>query len=134
MMTDILENARAYRKMIEDAAQYLPDEKAQDCVAIHPTWDGSGVEYTAGLKIAHNGTVYKVLTTHVSQPAWTPADAPSLFVEVLTDPGRILPWKQPESTNPYAKGDKVTHNGFTWISDMDSNVWEPGAYGWTKIQ
>ncbi len=56
------------------------------------------------------------------------------FAEVLTDPDRILPWKQPDSTNPYAKGDKVTHKGFTWISDIDGNVWEPGAYGWSKSE
>lgn len=133
-MTDILEQARAYRKLIEDAAQYLPDEKVRECVALHPVWDGSGVQYTAGLKVAHEGTVYKVLTTHVSQPTWAPADAPSLFAEVLTDPERILSWKQPDSTNPYAKGDKVAHNGNTWMSNLDGNVWEPGTYGWTKIQ
>lgn len=133
-MTEILEQAIAYRKLIEDAAQYLPDGKEQKCVALYPIWDGSGVEYQAGLKLAYAGTVYKVLTTHVSQPAWTPADAPSLFAEVLTDPERILPWKQPDSTNSYAKGNKVTHNGSTWMSDLDGNVWEPGTYGWTKIQ
>ena len=31
------------------------------------------------------------------------------------------------------KGDKVTHNGLRWISEADSNVWEPGVYGWTNI-
>lgn len=133
-MTDILEQARAYRKLIEDAVQYLPDEKVQECVALYPIWDGSGVQYTAGLKVAFEGTVYKVLTTHVSQPAWTPEGAPSLFAEVLTDPERILPWKQPDSTNPYMKGDKVAHKDSTWVSDLDGNVWEPGQYGWTKVE
>ena len=38
------------------------------------------------------------------------------------------------SANAYAKGDKVTHNGKTWISDIDNNVW-PRAYmyGWKQI-
>lgn len=39
---------------------------------------------------------------------------------------------QLDSTNPYTKGDKVTHNGKTWISDIDNNVWEPGVYGWME--
>ncbi|WP_270217645.1 carbohydrate-binding protein [Dorea longicatena] len=39
----------------------------------------------------------------------------------------------PDSTNPYAKGDKVTHNGKTWISTADGNVWEPGVYGWEEV-
>lgn len=133
-MTDIIAKAYAYRKMIEDAAQYLPDEKVQDSVRLFPVWDGSGVSYEAGTKVSYRGVVYKVLTAHVSQAGWTPTAAPSLFAEVLTDPDRILPWKQPDSTNPYAKSDKVTHSGFTWISDVDGNVWEPGTYGWSKIE
>ena len=28
--------------------------------------------------------------------------------------------------------DKVSHNGKYWTSDVDSNVWEPGVYGWTE--
>ena len=33
----------------------------------------------------------------------------------------------------YNIGDKVTHNGKTWVSDVDNNVWEPGVYGWKCI-
>ena len=29
-------------------------------------------------------------------------------------------------------GDKVTHNGKTWVSNIDGNVWEPGVYGWNE--
>lgn len=45
----------------------------------------------------------------------------------------IIEWQQPDSTNPYMKDDKVTHNGKTWVSDIDNNVWEPGVYGWTEL-
>lgn len=69
-----------------------------------------------------------------SQEAWTPPDAPSLFAKVLIpDTDTIPEWEQPDSTNPYAKGDKVTHNGKTWISTADGNVWEPGVYGWEEV-
>jgi hypothetical protein len=27
----------------------------------------------------------------------------------------------------------VTHNGSTWVSIVDNNVWEPGVYGWEKV-
>ena len=40
---------------------------------------------------------------------------------------------QPDSTNTYKKGDKVIHNGKTWVSDVDNNSWEPGVYGWSEI-
>ena len=57
-----------------------------------------------------------------------PDTASSLYAKVLTDPtGKVLPWEQPNSTNPYKKGDRVTHKGKTWESLVDSNVWEPGA-------
>lgn len=61
-------------------------------------------------------------------------DAPSLFAKVLIPDSSTVPeWEQPDSTNPYAKGDKVTHNGKTWISTADGNVWEPGVYGWEEV-
>ena len=41
---------------------------------------------------------------------------------------------QLDSTKTYSKGDHVTHNGKTWVSDYDNNVWEPGVFGWTEIE
>ena len=49
------------------------------------------------------------------------------------DPEVIPEWEQPDSTNPYMMGDKVTHNEKTWESTVDNNVWEPGVYGWFQI-
>lgn len=75
-----------------------------------------------------------VLQAHTSQDTWTPPDAPSLFAKVLIPDSSTIPeWEQPESTNPYSKGDKVTHNGKTWQSTTDNNVWEPGVYGWEEV-
>lgn len=42
-------------------------------------------------------------------------------------------WEQPDSTNAYGKGDKVAHNGKTWVSTLDNNSWEPGVYGWDEV-
>ena len=49
-----------------------------------------------------------------------------------TEVDDIPEWVQPDSTNPYRKGDKVVHNGKTWESTIDNNVWEPGVYGWAE--
>lgn len=46
----------------------------------------------------------------------------------------VLGNDMPNCTNPYQTGDKVTYNGATWISTIDNNVWEPGVYGWTKVE
>ena len=110
------------------------DEQALDVPALYPAWR-SGVTYTAGQRLLYNSVLYKVLQDHTSQETWTPEAAPSLFAKVLIPDETVIPeWEQPDSTNPYRMGDKVKHNGKTWVSDIDNNVWEPGVYGWTEVQ
>lgn len=109
------------------------DKQALSVPVLYPSWR-SGVSYVAGKRVLYNNTLYKVLQDHTSQDDWTPDIAVSLFAKVLIpDETVISEWEQPDSTNPYAKGDKVLHNGKTWVSDIDGNVWEPGVYGWTEV-
>ncbi len=130
----LIEKARELRALIEKAVQSLDDKDALECVCLYEKWSGDSVQYTAGQRVQDDGILYTVLQAHTSQPDWKPAAAPSLFAKVLIpDPTVIPEWEQPDSTNPYSKGDKVTHNGKTWVSDIDGNVWEPGVYGWTEV-
>lgn len=109
------------------------DEEALNAIELYPEWK-SGVTYEDGKRVRYNGVLYKCITGHDSQDTWTPTDAPSLWTKVLIpSPTEIPEWEQPESTNPYAKGDKVKHNGKTWVSTIDGNVWEPGVYGWEEV-
>ena len=127
------ERARRLRPLIERAAQSLPDTDALEAVEIYPAWDGRGVDYPAGQRLRHGGILYDVITAHRSQQDWPPDAAPSLFARVLIpDPDTVPEWTQPDSTNPYHADDRVTHNGKTWQSQIDGNVWEPGVYGWTE--
>ena len=106
------------------------DEQALAAAAIYPAWR-EGVVYGVNERVKHEGVLYKVLQFHTSQNGWEPSAAPSLFAQVLIpDPEAVPEWQQPDSTNGYMTGDKVTHNGSTWVSTMDNNVWEPGVYGW----
>ncbi len=123
----------SYAPLIEKAAQSLPDEEALNGVALFPHWT-VGVNYTAGQKVQYNGVLYTVLQAHTSQETWTPTDAPSLFAKVLIpDPTVIPEWEQPDSTNPYNKGDKVMYNGVVYESIINGNVWQPGVYGWIEV-
>lgn len=118
---------KALLTLREDAT----DEMALKVPALYPAWR-EGVEYTVGQRVRHECVLYKVLTAHTSQADWTPDVAPSLFAKVLIPDENTVPaWEQPDSTNAYMTGDKVTHNGKMWVSDVDNNVWEPGVYGWT---
>lgn len=125
-----LARAMELRAIIEEAMSKEDDSVVLEIPQLLPEWK-AGIAYTTGKKIQYGGVVWKVLQDHTSQEGWEPGVAPSLFAEVLIpDPDVIPEWKQPDSTNPYMKGDKVTHNGTTWVCTTDNNVWEPGVYGW----
>ena len=127
-----LEAARVIRAAMDAAAAALTDEQALKAAALYPAWSAEDT-YDAGERVRFGGALYKCLQGHTAQADWTPTAAPSLWAKVLTsDTGEPLPWEQPDSTNPYMKGDKVTHGGKTWVSTMDNNVWEPGVYGWEE--
>ena len=124
-------------RAIGKAQKVMTDEQALECADIYPEWDGNGKAYETGDRLTYSEKLYKVLQSHTSQSGWTPTAAPSLFAEVLPgQDGTIGEWAQPGSDNPYMKGDRVTHNGKTWESTVDNNVWEPGApgvYTWVEV-
>lgn len=112
----------------------VDDATALRMVAYYPEWT-AGTAYVSGDRLVYNRDLYKVLQAHTSQETWKPDASPSLFAKVLIPDSNAIPaWEQPDSTNPYSAGDKVTHNGKTWVSDVDNNVWEPGVYGWTEAR
>lgn len=90
-----------------------------------------GVTYKAGAIRSHEGLLYRCVQDHTSQTGWEPSAAASLWTKIA-DPSEEWPaWSQPIGAHDaYGKGDKVSHNGGKWVSSIDSNVWEPGVYGW----
>lgn len=132
-MGTLTELALKLRPYIEKAAASLADEDALEAANLFPQWS-SVASYAVGDRVRYSGVLYRCLAAHSAQVTWTPTDAPSLWTKVLIPDASVIPeWEQPESTNPYAAGDKVTHNGKTWVSDIDGNVWEPGIYGWSEV-
>lgn len=134
-MSNIIEKAIQLRKVIESLADNLTDAEAVDNAELFPKWQ-AGESYAVGTKVQYNGTLYKCLQAHDSQSDWIPVDAASLWAKVLIPNPDVIPeWEQPDSTNPYMKGDKVTFNGKTYESLIDNNVWSPDAYpaGWQEV-
>ena len=133
----LTEKAKILRQYIEKAAQSLADDDALQSVELFAAWSGDGVQYAKDDRVRYEGKLYKVLLEHVSQPAWTPTDSPSLFAKVLIPvAGEIPEWEQPDSTNAYKKGDRVRYNGKVFESLIDNNVWSPDGYpaGWQLIE
>lgn len=75
------ERALDWRRKIEKAAQYMPDEEAYDAQGLFPEW-AVGIEITEHQKITYNGKLYKALLSHVAQESWAPSIAPTLFKEI----------------------------------------------------
>ena len=118
-------------------AETLSDAQALQVPMLFDEFDGNGVAYEVGKRIVFEGVLYKVIQAHTSQAEWTPIAAPSLFAKVINETidGSIPEFEQPDSTNPYMKGDRVIFNGKVYESLIDNNVYSPEAYpsGWKEI-
>ena len=104
----------------------LSDEQAELVPSIFPVW-AEGVTYAIGDRVRHEDVLYRCVQAHTSQAGWEPDATPALWTR--TTPEGVIPeWVQPTGAqDAYQTGDKVTHNSKTWVSLIDSNVWEPGA-------
>ncbi len=130
---NIVDRARQLRIQVETMAETLEDEEALKVVELFPKWV-TDETYEIGDRVRYEGILYKCLIAHTSQSDWIPSDSISLWARVLIPDPEVIPeWEQPDSTNPYMKGDKVKHLNRTWVSDIDNNVWEPSIYGWSEV-
>ena len=127
------QEALAFINSLVNLRTSATDEQAIGAVAVYPEWK-EDVYYNVDDRVLYNNILYKVLIAHTSQADWVPDAAPSLFAKVLIPDVDVIPeWEQPDSTNPYMKGDKVTYQGKTYESLIDNNVWSPTEYGWQEI-
>ena len=115
------------------------DDSAFDDVTItehadlFPVWD----EHWTGKRgaiVQCEEKLYKSIHDVGAGQNTKPSETPSMWT-LIGDPGEEYPeWSQPIGAHDaYQTGDKVAHNGAHWQSTADGNVWEPGVYGWEKI-
>lgn len=125
------------REAVEELLPILTDEQAEQVTNLYPTWE-AGVAYKVGERVQHGGKLYRCVQAHTSQVGWEPPAVPALWVRTAKE-GEIPEWVQPTGAHDaYQKGDRVTHNGKTWVSTYDgANVWEPGIAGteamWSEV-
>lgn len=121
------------RGTLDEVLGILTDEQAETVIGAFPAWVPN-TDYKAGDRRRYSdGYLYKCIQSHKSQEDWTPDKTPALWTRI-GDPGDEWPeWVQPTGAHDaYAQGAKVSHGGKHWTSDIDSNVFEPGVYGWTE--
>lgn len=139
-----LRQAVNYAKQREDAAAIafvvlaesgsIDDVTASEQPLLFAEWE-QNVSYTVGQLRRYGDKLYKCVQAHTSQAGWEPDKAASLW-SITSDPAEEWPeWSQPIGAHDaYGQGDKVSHNGKHWTSDVAANVWEPGVYGWTQAE
>ena len=121
MSNPYLKEAEEIRKAIDTFAVNQSDETLIDNKAAFEFWR-AGINAEKG-KIYRNGAdIYKCIQPHTTHEDWTPDKVPALFVIVGGD------WKEWKEGS-YAKGAKRKHFGKKWVSNVDNNIWEPGAAG-----
>lgn len=133
----LIELARKLRPLIEKAALSLDDADSLEAKDLFPIWSGNNINYKVNDRVRYDSILYKCLQQHTSQEGWTPVAAASLWAKVLIPDPQVIPdWEQPDSTNPYMRGDKVRFEGHIYESAIDNNVWSPAAYpaGWQLIE
>lgn len=127
-----------FRNHLNIVIDTLDDEAAIAVPDLFMPWNGNGVNYygpddpsgNPQSKVRYNETLYKCITTHVSQLAWNPVDAASIWARMDNPQEEWPEWVQPTGAqDAYAYGAKVSHNNKHWISNAENNVWEPGAVG-----
>ena len=111
-------------------AQALEDEQALSVQAIYPAWNGASVDYAAGYKVRHNGTLYKCMQSHTSQAGWEPGVAPSLWEAIAGEQAGTIdsPIQVPDdvatSGMEYECGKYYSESGVTYL--MDRQGMSPG--------
>ena len=142
-MAEFEEHVDERDEIISELASSLTDEQAAKVPWAYPAWE-AGTEYALGDRVTFDGAVYRVIQAHESQEAHTPNAAASLYAAVL--PGQqgnegseeegYPDWVQPDSTNPYMTGDRVSYEGTVYESTVDNNVWSPADYpqGWSVVE
>lgn len=125
-----VEKAQLIRQKLDLATSYLDDEQAELVTELFRLWE-SGIEYDVDDRRQYDGILYRCVQAHTSQAGWEPPNVPALWVRTSVD--EWPEWIQPTGAqDAYNIGDKVSHNEKHWISGVDSNVWEPGVYGWNE--
>ena len=130
---DAVDVLKAVFESKPEIMQAIPDETLSTMGYYMQPWE-VGKDYSIGDLREYQYIPYRCLQAHTSIQEWNPAEAVSLWARVLAGGDTIPVWEQPESTNPYMKGDKVhfpTASDPVYVSDIDYNVYAPNVYGWS---
>ena len=121
-MSNIIENARKIRPIIEKAVGGLDGATALKAVALYPKWR-EGIGLHTGERVRHADKLYKVRQDHTTQADWTPDVAVSLFEEVReAEQGTINDPIPYDGNMELFAGKYYTQNGVTYLCTRDTGT------------
>ena len=131
MFNPYMQEAKGYRKAINAFAKNQTDETLLDNKVVFSLWR-AGIQVVREQILRYNDELYRVNQDHTTQNDWTPDITPALYTKISLE--EYPEWIQPTGAqDAYNTGDKCSHNGKHWTSNLDGNVWEPGIYGWSEV-
>ena len=123
--------------LLDEVLAILTDEQAATVPSAFHTW-APDTGYAVGDRVKFGEGLYKCLQAHTSQNGWEPSVATSVWACILNPDPEVIPvWVQPDSTNPYMKGDRVHYPDVDdpiYESDCDYNVYEPTVAMWHVVE
>lgn len=138
---DKISKAKQINRAFELFAQslQLSETHAMEIADLYPEWEVDKqyepkiiVKY--GVNADGETQLYAVQQAHKSQADWKPDVAASLFKKVGFTADATPIWTQPlGGHDAYQINDVVSHKGTKYKSTANSNVWEPGVYGWVIV-
>lgn len=115
-------HAKHLRELIERTSAVLTDGEALNGVELFPRWD-AGKNYALNERVQYGGKLYKCITPHTAQAAWTPADAPSLWAGVVLPGDGTRNNPIPYSGNmALEQGKYYTQNGVLYRCFRDTGI------------
>ena len=133
--TDIFEQARKLRPVIELAAQSLDDATASTAPTLFPTLKQDGALVKAGTRINWGGVIKRAAVDLWDTQDNDPDHAPTLWENIPYRDGiRIIPEVITAGT-AFAEGEKGWWGDVLYRSKLPSNVYTPAQYpdGWEVV-
>ncbi len=124
----VLDEARNFRRIIEQATKSLDDKTASEAVSLFPKLKQDGSLIKAGTRILHNSKLYKAGVDLWDTAENSPENAPTLWAELQYKNGiRIIP-KQIDVTTLFSKNELGWWDDVLYLSKADNNVYTPEQY------
>lgn len=135
-MSNILENARAYRKALLAAVPSLDDKTASTAAELFPKLKEDGTLVKAGTRINRNGVLKRAAVDLWDTAENNPDKAPTLWEDIEYREGyRIIP-ETITAGLAFAKDEYGWWKGEVYKSLLNDNVHTPADYsdGWEKVE